>query len=61
MLEQLTFGSKFNQPLENSLDNLIMLEQLTFGEEFNQPFANSLNNLIILEQLEQRNVCMYTF
>jgi hypothetical protein len=29
MLEQLNFSSKLNQPLSNSLDNLIMLEQLT--------------------------------
>jgi hypothetical protein len=43
--------SKFNQPLSNSLDNLIILEQLTFSSAFNQPLANSLNNLIMLEQL----------
>jgi hypothetical protein len=51
MLEQLTFDSKFNQSLSNSLDNLIMLEQLTFGSAFNQPLSNSLDNLIMLEQL----------
>jgi hypothetical protein len=51
MLEQLTFGYKFNQSLSNSLDNLIMLQQLTFGYKFNQPLANSLDNLIMLQQL----------
>jgi hypothetical protein len=45
------FGHEFNQPLSNSLDNLIMLKQLTFGHEFNQPLSNSLDNLIMLEQL----------
>ena len=37
-------GSKFNQPLSNSLDNLTNLTHLTFGRDFNQPLLNSLNN-----------------
>jgi hypothetical protein len=44
MLEQLTFDNRFNQPLSNSLDNLIMLEQLTFDNRFNQLLSNSLDN-----------------
>ena len=31
------FGHEFNQPLSNSLDNLINLQKLTFGNRFNQP------------------------
>jgi hypothetical protein len=42
----LIFDSKFNQPLANSLDNLIILQQLTFGDAFNQQLANLLDNLI---------------
>ena len=32
----MTFGSCFNQPLSNSLDNLTQLQQLTWGYDFNQ-------------------------
>ena len=43
--------SKFNQPLENSLSNLINLTHLTFGFDFNCSLANSLSNLINLTHL----------
>lgn len=43
--------SKFNQPLENSLNNLTQLVELTFGNLFNQPLENSLNNLTRLVKL----------
>ena len=46
--------SKFNQPLSDSLLNLINLQQLTMGFYFNQPLSNSLSNLINLQQLTMR-------
>jgi hypothetical protein len=47
MLKKLTFSYKFNQPLSNSLDNLIMLEQLSLGNDFNQEL-NIPSNIRIL-------------
>ncbi len=47
----MTFGYNFNQPLTNSLNQLVQLKELTFGYYFNQPLANSLNNLTQLKQL----------
>jgi len=44
-------GNAFNQPLSNSLDNLINLTHLTFGTNFNQPLSNSLDKLINLTHL----------
>jgi hypothetical protein len=43
--------SLFNQPLGNSLSNLINLEQLTFGYKFNQQLDKLLSNLINLKYL----------
>ena len=43
--------SLFNQPLGDSLSNLINLQQLTFCNWFNQPLGDSLSNLINLKHL----------
>ena len=44
-------GLNFNQPLSDSLSNLLNLQQLTLGYYFNQPLSNSLSNLLNLQQL----------
>ena len=43
--------SKFNQPLSDSLSNLINLKQLNISSCFNQPLSDSLSNLLNLQQL----------
>ena len=45
------FGSNFNQPLGNSLNNLTSLTHLSLGYRFNQPLGNSLDNLTSLTHL----------
>ncbi len=50
-IKYLTFGFRFNQPLNNSLDKLTNLTYLTFGDNFNQPLNNSLDNLKNLQYL----------
>ena len=42
---------EFNQPLKNSLNNLINLEQISFGTVYNKPLLKSLDNLINLKKL----------
>jgi hypothetical protein len=43
--------SLFNQPLQDSLQNLTQLKQLNLGYSFNQPLKDSLQNLTQLKQL----------
>ena len=43
--------SLFDQPLGNSLSNLVYLRELTFGDHFNHPLNNSLSNLVNLREL----------
>jgi len=45
------FGSKFNQSLETSLENLTSLTHLTFGNNYNLSLGNSLKNLTSLTYL----------
>ena len=47
----LCFESLFNQPLNNSLLDLINLRELTFSVNFNQLLSNSLSTLINLREL----------
>jgi hypothetical protein len=44
-------GSKFNQTLDDSLNNLTSLTHLTFGNYFNQTLNDSLNKLTSLTHL----------
>ena len=53
-LEELDFGSRFDESLSTSLDKLVNLQQLTFGDLFNndnQPLDSSLDKLVNLQQL----------
>jgi len=44
-------GSKFNHPLENSLDHQIQLFQLTFRDGFNRHLTNSIDQQVQLIRL----------
>ena len=46
-LQKITFADGFNQPLKNSLDNLINLEELSLNIEYNNNL-NLQNNIKIL-------------
>jgi hypothetical protein len=53
-LEELDFGSSFDESLTTSLDKLVNLQQLTFGDFFNnenEPLDSSLDKLVNLKQL----------
>ena len=55
-IEELNLGHIFNQPLDNSLDELKNLTTLTFGNMFNQPLYNSLDELQNLTNLTFGNM-----
>jgi hypothetical protein len=44
-LDKKYIGSKFDQPLANSLDQLINMTHINFGYKFNYPLSKSLNQL----------------
>ena len=50
-LTHLTFGNKFNKPLNNSLNGLNNLTHLSFGTNFNTSLKKSLNGLNNLTHL----------
>jgi len=50
-LQRIIFGERFNQPLDDTLSNLVNLRELTFGNHFNHPLGDSLSNLHNLRKL----------